>query len=73
MLEELVSTGSSDWPAAMPAALRQLRRANNDLRAQIEHASYFWLGWLQLHVGIGYTQQGRPAFVEHQSRSCFEG
>jgi hypothetical protein len=72
-LETLISAGSQDWSPAMPAALRQLKRASDDLRTQIEHASHFWLGWLQLCLGIGYTEQGRPAFVDHEARSCFEG
>ncbi len=72
-LEQLVSASSPDWGPAESASLHQIKRAAGRLRAQIEHASNLWAGWLQLRMGTGYTEQGLPVFVNHEAGSCFEG
>jgi hypothetical protein len=72
-LEALASASPSAWDPQARLTLGQIQKTATLVRAQIEHASNFWRGWLQLWPGNGYTDQGLPAMVSHEARSCFEG
>ena len=64
---------SRKWTPAALASFHQIRLAARALRPQIEHASKFCLGWIQIRSGTGYTRLGSPVFVESEARSSFEG
>lgn len=73
VLNNLVSSGVEKWNPATVNSFHQIRRAARALSPQIEHASTFCMGWIQMRLGTGYTQQGFPVFVEGEARSSFEG
>jgi len=73
VLNTLVKSGTQKWNPAALASFHQIRLSARALRPQLEHASKFCLGWIQLHLGTGYTRQGSPVFVESEARSSFEG
>jgi len=66
-------TGDQKWTPAALASFHGIRSAARGLRPQIEHASKYCLGWIQVRSGTGYTRQGFPVFVENEARSSFEG
>ena len=72
VLKELVSSDSSAWGPGMLASLQQVQRGARRLGQQIEHASNFCLGWIQLSFGTGYTRQGRPVFANREAGTSFE-
>jgi hypothetical protein len=72
LLEGLVSAGKRDWTPEAVEGLYRIRRRAGTLRRQIEHASNLWAGWLQLRLGTGYTERGRPVFSGQEPGSTFE-
>jgi len=73
VLTSLVNSGVQKGSPAARESLEEIRRTARRLRPQIEHASRFFLGWIQARLGTGYTWQGSPVFVESEARSSFEG
>ena len=71
-LQTLVSEGSSAPNPEVSSSLRQIQQATRPLRLQIEHASNLCLGWIQLRLGTGYTEQGLPVLMAGEARSSFE-
>jgi hypothetical protein len=65
--------GAQKWNPAALASFHQIRLAARALRPQMEHASKFCLGWIQIRRGTGYTRQGSPVLVESEATSSFEG
>jgi hypothetical protein len=72
-LEALVAAGPQNWSVAESVAFHQIKLAAGLLRMQIEHASNYWLGWLQLWLGNGYSERGLPVFAEAEAQRSFEG
>jgi hypothetical protein len=72
ILEELVSTGKRDWTPEYRAAFQRIQQTTGRLRRQVEHASNLWAGWLQLRLGTGYTERGRPVYSSREPGSNFE-
>lgn len=72
-LHGLAKSGSQKWPPAAIESFHKIRQATRALRPQIEQASKFCVGWIQIRLGTGYTRQGSPVFVESEARSSFEG
>jgi hypothetical protein len=72
ILQRLVSEGKRHWTPETGAAFRTIKQATGRLRRQIEHASNLWAGWLQLRMGIGYTERGRPVYSSAEPGSTFE-
>jgi hypothetical protein len=72
ILEGLASGNSRDWNAEVHASFHRVRGAAQRLRVQIEQASNFWRGWIQLRLGTGYTRQGLPEIAQGASRSSIE-
>jgi hypothetical protein len=72
ILEGLISAGKRDWTPEAGAAFRRIKRAAGRLHQQVEHASNLWAGWLQLRLGTGYTDRGRPVFSRGEPGSAFE-
>jgi hypothetical protein len=73
LLNSMISTRAYKFHPAAQASFQEIRRAARSLRPQIEHASKFCMGWIQVRLGTGYTRQGFPVFVENEARSSFEG
>ncbi len=72
ILEGLAVGTSRDWNAELRASFLRIQIANRRLRLQIEHASNFWRGWIQLRLGTGYTRQGLPELAQGETRSSIE-
>jgi hypothetical protein len=72
ILEQLVAGSSRDWTPAVSASFHRIRSASSRLQQQIGHGSNICLGWLQLRMGTGYTQQGRPEYAPTRARNSFE-
>ncbi len=72
-LHALVKSGAQKWPPAAVDSFHKIRLATRALRPQIEQASKFCLGWIQIRSGTGYTRQGSPVFVESEATRSFEG
>ena len=73
LLNSMISTRAYRFHPAAQDSFQEIRRLARGLRPQIEHASAFCLGWIQVRLGTGYTRQGFPVFVESEARSTFEG
>ena len=73
LLEELVAGGFREPNPAVLSSARQVKQAAQQLKLQIQHASMFCLGWIQLTSGSGYTERGLPVLMTGESRSSFEG
>ncbi len=54
-------------------ALEQIRRMGATLQAQFEHGSNYCMGLLQVSLGTGYSEQGRPVLMPTEARGTFEG
>jgi hypothetical protein len=72
ILEHLATGNARDWNPEVTAAVLRIQAANTRLRGQIEHASNFWRGWLQIKVGTGYTRQGLPEIPASDNHSSIE-
>ena len=72
VLEKLVTEGTCQTNPPASSALAGLRRSAHILRLQIEYASNLCLGWIQLRLGAGYTDQGLPALLAVEPGSSFE-
>jgi len=72
ILEQLVAGNSRDWTPAVAASFYRIRSAAARLNQQIEHGSNVCLGWMQLRLSTGYTQQGRPEFARNRARNSIE-
>ncbi len=72
VLEKLVSEGAFQPNPRASSALVRIRQSARMLKLQIEYASNLYLGWMQLRMGAGYTQQGRPLLVAREPGSSFE-
>jgi hypothetical protein len=71
LLHGLVTAGKRNWTPETAAAFQRIARSAGRLRRQVEHASNLWAGWLQLRLGTGYTESGRPVF-SREPGSTFE-
>jgi hypothetical protein len=71
-LQRLVSQGSFEANPRVISTLLGIRRSARALKLQIEYASNLYSGWIQLRLGAGYTQQGRPLLVAREPGSSFE-
>jgi hypothetical protein len=64
ILEELMAANPREKPGEpspeFSNSLVSIRQAAQELQAQIQHGSRFCLGWLQVRMGVGYTQGGAP-------------
>lgn len=72
LLEGLISAGKRNWSPEAVDGLYRIQRKACSLRKQIDHASNLWAGWLQLRLGTGYTERGRPVFSGQEPGSTFE-
>jgi hypothetical protein len=72
VLQKLVSEGSREPNPRVSSTLVRIRRSARALKLQIEYASNLYWGWIQLRLGAGYTQQGRPLLVMREPGSSFE-
>jgi len=43
------------------------------LQAKFEHGSNYCMGLLQVRLGTGYSEQGRPVLLPTEARGTFEG
>jgi hypothetical protein len=67
LLEMMVTSNPRDWDPAVYASLPRIRSTAQTLKAQIEYGANFLSGWTQVHIGVGYTRSGQPAFLEEYS------
>jgi hypothetical protein len=58
---------------ALRSALQQIQRTVRTLKAQFDHGSNYCMGLLQVRLGAGYSEQGRPVLIPTAARSSFEG
>jgi hypothetical protein len=72
VLRRLVAEGGFPRNSALSSTLSDIRRSAQTLKIQAECASNLCSGWLQLRLGSGYTKQGLPLLVRHESGSSFE-
>ncbi len=72
ILENLATGNARDWNPEIQAAFLRLQAANSRLKMQIEHASNFWRGWIQMRMGTGYTRQGLPELARSEAGSSIE-
>jgi hypothetical protein len=72
LLERLVTKGTSQMSPPVSSALDGLRRSAQILKLQTEYASNLCLGWIQMRLGTGYTEQGLPVLVAIEPGSSFE-
>jgi hypothetical protein len=72
LLTELGSGGFRQPTPAFLSSVRQVRRAAQELGLQIEHASKFCRGWIQLTLGMGYTAGGLPVLMTGEAGNSFE-
>jgi hypothetical protein len=72
-LDALVSEASRPKNPAVQSSFGRIQDAARALRLQIEYASNFCLGWIQLRLGTGYTERGLPVLEPGEARSSFEG
>jgi len=54
-------------------SLEQIRRMGGTLQAKFEHGSNYCMGLLQVRLGTGYSEQGRPVLMPTEARGTFEG
>jgi hypothetical protein len=73
VLRTLTSTQPQKSDSAMLASLHKIRTGARGLLAQIDQASNFCQGWIQMRLGTGYSNNGLPIFVQSEARSSFEG
>jgi|HubBroStandDraft_6_1064221.scaffolds.fasta_scaffold152992_3 hypothetical protein len=73
ILEELMAANarekSGELSPEFAKSLLPIRQAAQELQVQIEHGSRFCLGWLQMRMGVGYTQGGAPIMLESRVES----
>ena len=74
ILQELVIAQSGkDGPAGLTPdvihSIRQIQLSARDLESQIQHGSRFCTGWLQMRLGMGYSDRGAPVMIETEGRS----
>jgi hypothetical protein len=67
LLETMVAGNPRDWDPAIYASLARIRNTAQTLKAQIEYGANLISGWTQVHLGVGYTRFGQPAFWEEYS------
>jgi hypothetical protein len=72
ILETIIKDGKYELTPEIARACREIRDAARSLRLQIGYASQFWLGWMQMRLGSGYTSKGAPLLQESQARGSFE-
>jgi hypothetical protein len=76
-LLEGIHESMKDHGAARDSAIRpeleQIRRMGGTLQAKFEHGSNYCMGLLQVHLGTGYSEQGRPVLMPTEASSTFEG
>ncbi|MGD1090859.1 MAG: hypothetical protein ABSB35_02575 [Bryobacteraceae bacterium] len=72
ILQRLVSEGKGHFSPETGAAFKRIKQATGRLQRQVEHASNLWTGWLQLRLGTGYTDRGRPVFSGREPGTTFE-
>lgn len=72
ILEGMATGNARDWNGEVRASFLRIKLASQQLRLQIEHASNFWRGWIQLRMGTGYTRQGLPELARNETRSSIE-
>jgi hypothetical protein len=83
--ESMVKDGAKDGaetgaPSVFPTGntairqkLQQIRHTARKLKIQFEYGSNYYMGLLQLRLGTGYSEKGRPVLIPSKARSCFEG
>jgi len=54
-------------------ALKSLSETVRRLRLQADYGTNLCLGWIQLRLGVGYTNQGQPWVLGTESSATFEG
>jgi hypothetical protein len=72
ILEIIIKDAKYELTPEIVRACREIRDAARGLRLQIGYASQFWLGWMQMRLGSGYTSKGAPVLLENQARGSFE-
>ena len=73
ILEELIAVGPVGLTPEVIKSIRQIQRAAQDLQTQIEHGSRFCTGFLQMRMGVGYTDRGAPVMLESMRGSMGPG
>ncbi len=68
ILQELVIAGPIGLTPDVIHSIRQIQVAARDLESQIQHGSRFCTGWLQMRLGMGYSDSGAPVMAETQGR-----
>ena len=48
---------------------REIKQTVKELEARIAHGSRYCMGWMQMRMGIGYSDRGVPILVETEGRS----
>lgn len=54
-------------------ALKTLRETTGRLLLRAEYGNHLCQGWIQLRLGVGYTNQGRPWVLGAESSATYEG
>ena len=72
ILEGLTAADPSERTPEFFDHLREARETAQVLTGQIQHGSRFCLGWLQVRMGVGYTEQGKPIMLESTKGRSFE-
>jgi signal transduction histidine kinase len=71
-LTALVSSGLDGAGLDLRTSLSDIKTIAAVLQHQIQHASNLCLGWNQLWLGTGYTDQGLPVIATGGSTRSFE-
>ena len=72
ILEIILQEAATELTPEIVTACCEIRDAARGLRLQIGYASQFWLGWMQMRLGTGYTAEGSPVLIESAVRGSFE-
>jgi len=72
-LQALATSKPQKANSTILPALHKIRSGARTLSAQIDQASNFCRGWIQMRLGTGYSDNGLPIFVQSEARSSFEG
>ena len=67
LLETMVAGNPREWDPDVYASLSRIRNSARALKSQIEYGANFISGWSQVHLGVGYTRFGQPAFLKEYS------
>jgi len=54
-------------------ALKSLQQTAGRLRLHADFASNLCLGWIQLRLGVGYTNKGQPWVLGTEPNATYEG